>query len=79
MLTFPEKHGEFKQFEEKLFPIDGLMSFMKEGKNVAYSAKINPVLQYIGEGRHLTINKEDTSQFKGFITKRTKFGIVVGA
>lgn len=61
-----------------MFPIDGLISFMKPGRTLAYSAKENPVLHYITSGKHLIINNEELGVFQSFITKRTKFGMITG-
>lgn len=51
---------------------------MKEGKSVSFSAKINPVLHYSAEGKNLIIQNEDLGPFQSFLTKRVKYGVVIG-
>ncbi|CAD8140791.1 unnamed protein product [Paramecium octaurelia] len=78
LTSFPEKYQEFRTFEDKLFPITGLINFLKEGKAVSFSAKINPVLHYSAEGKNLIIQNEDLGPFQSYLTKRVKYGIVIG-
>ncbi|CAD8057877.1 unnamed protein product [Paramecium sonneborni] len=75
---FPEKYQEFRIFEDKLFPITGLINFLKEGKSVSFSAKMNPVLHYSSEGKNLIIQNEDIGSFQSYVTRRVQYGIVVG-
>lgn len=78
LTSFPEKKSDFENFENTLFPIDGLINFMKPDQTLAYSAKINPSLYFISENKNLIINNDDLGVFRAFLTKRTKFGFVVG-
>lgn len=78
LTTFPEKKPEFEAFERALFPIDGLLNFMKAGQQVSYSAKLNPALHYIALAKQLLVSNEDTGAFRAYMTKRTKWGLVVG-
>lgn len=78
LTSFPEKKTEFEVFEQQLFPIDGVVNFMKQNQKVAYSAKTNPTLHYIARSKHLIVNDDDLQLFKSFINRRTVFGIVAG-
>lgn len=63
LTSFPEKYQDFKFFESNLFPLEGLVSFMKENRAPAYSAKVNPVLKYVAESKHLIISNENLATF----------------
>ena len=51
---------------------------MKPNQTISYSAKINPSLYFTSENKTLIINDDDLGVFRAFLTKRTKFGFVVG-
>eukprot|EP00825_Cyclidium_porcatum_P024772 TRINITY_DN2712_c0_g1_i1.p1 TRINITY_DN2712_c0_g1~~TRINITY_DN2712_c0_g1_i1.p1 ORF type:complete len:1021 (-),score=266.12 TRINITY_DN2712_c0_g1_i1:130-3192(-) len=68
----------FDQVQSQLFNIDYLVNFVQPQQQFSYFHTMKPYLVFYKNGKYIEISENKLDILDSYITKKTKFGIIVG-